>query len=393
VSARILVTDAEHRAALAVVRSLGRAGYQVIAAGSGRWPIGCASRHAGLSVRVPDPGASPEAFRRRILELTATVAPDLVLPVTEAAILALLPERRGLGPARLPLPPDEVVRRVLDKREVLAAAASCGIAVPAQAVLEDAAALAGTPLPPLPNVLKGARSLEHDGTHPVKTPRAYADSGTERERAITAFPPAAFPLLVQQRIVGEGTGVFVLLWQDRVLATFCHRRIREKPPAGGVSTCCESVPPDPGLIAASVELLRRLEWSGVAMVEFKRDAASGVPYLMEINGRFWGSLQLAVDAGVDFPALFVRAALGEAVEPVTAYRTGIRSRWWWGDVDHLLARLRRGGEALHLPPDAPSTAWTAFEVLRLGAGQRGDVGRLSDPLPFVAETLAWFGAL
>ena len=39
------------------------------------------------------------------------------------------------------------------------------------------------------------------------------------------------------------------------------------------------------------------------MVEFKLDARDGVAKLMEINGRFWGSLQLAVDAGVDFPAI------------------------------------------------------------------------------------------
>ncbi len=51
------------------------------------------------------------------------------------------------------------------------------------------------------------------------------------------------------------------------------------------------------------------------MVEFKADARTGTPYLMEINGRFWGSLQLAIDAGVDFPAILVAAALGAPIPP------------------------------------------------------------------------------
>ena len=82
-------------------------------------------------------------------------------------------------------------------------------------------------------------------------------------------------------------------------AVFAHRRLREKPPSGGVSVYRESVAPDPSLVARAAALLAGLGWRGVAMVEMKTDARTGTPYLMEVNGRFWGSLQLAVDAGVD----------------------------------------------------------------------------------------------
>ena len=134
-----------------------------------------------------------------------------------------------------------------------------------------------------------------------------------------------------------------------------------------------------------------MRWQGVAMVEFKRDAKTGTPYLMEINGRFWGSLQLAVDAGVDFPALVVAAALGHQPLPVLQYRIGVRSRWWWGDIDHLLIRLRHSATHLALPPDAPSSWRVLGEFLALWRpGDRSEVFRITDPRPFLRETAQWF---
>jgi len=112
---------------------------------------------------------------------------------------------------------------------------------------------------------------------------------------------------------------------------------------------------------------------------------------MEINGRFWGSLQLAVDAGVDFPALLLALACGERPAPVTRYRTGVRSRWWWGDLDHLLARLLHSDRELALPPDAPGRGRAVLDFLALWRrGDRNEVFRWSDPRPAWRETLNWF---
>jgi predicted ATP-grasp superfamily ATP-dependent carboligase len=180
------------------------------------------------------------------------------------------------------------------------------------------------------------------------------------------------------------------MWDDAPLAVFAHRRLREKPPAGGVSVYRESIPADPVLVQSSVALLQHFQWRGVAMVEYKVDESSGTPYLMEINGRFWGSLQLAIDAGVDFPTLLVRAAAGEHVASVTSYRVGVRSRWWWGDVDHLLARLRHSPRTLALPPGAPGRFRTFLQFMRLWSPpDRNEILRARDPVPFLHETLEW----
>jgi predicted ATP-grasp superfamily ATP-dependent carboligase len=185
-------------------------------------------------------------------------------------------------------------------------------------------------------------------------------------------------------------GIFLLVWRGETRAVFSHRRIREKPPAGGVSVYRESIAADPGLVARSRALLDRFDWQGVAMIEFKVDQATGTPYLMEINGRFWGSLQLAVDAGVDFPALLVALARGESPPPFPGYRTGIRSRWWLGDVDHLLARLTKSASELALPPGSPGRLRALLHFLTLWRpGDRSEVCRWSDPAPALHEGLQW----
>jgi predicted ATP-grasp superfamily ATP-dependent carboligase len=99
------------------------------------------------------------------------------------------------------------------------------------------------------------------------------------------------------------------------------------------------VPVSPQAQLYAQALLDELRWQGVAMVEFKMDQASQTLKLMEINGRFWGSLQLAIDAGVDFPFLLLRTMADEPVEPIGTYRIGVKSRWFLGDLDALLMRL------------------------------------------------------
>lgn len=387
----VLVTDGEQRATLAIVRSLGAAGHRVFVCSAGRKSLAGASRHAAGEARVPAPLRHPRAFADAVAEFAAFWGAEVLLPVSEAALLAVLPERDRLAGVRIPFPPAPTFRRICDKAGVLAAAARLGIAVPAQAVafspeeVMDAADGLRFPL-----VAKPARSVAEAGTSRVKTAVVHVSSPTALEDVAAALPAAAYPVLLQERIVGEGEGVFLLLRGGEVAAAFAHRRIREAPPAGGVSVYRESAALDPGLLERSRALLAEFGWEGVAMVEYKREAATGIPYLMEINGRFWGSLQLAVDAGVDFPRLLVDGA-GDGP---AAYRVGVACRWEWGEVDHLLARFRRSRRELALPASAPGRARTLLEVAAAAASprSRGEVFRISDPGPFLRETVDWLRA-
>jgi predicted ATP-grasp superfamily ATP-dependent carboligase len=242
-----------------------------------------------------------------------------------------------------------------------------------------------------PVVVKPHRSVVRstNGRPRRKFPVTIADNEEECRARLAALPAEAYPVLLQQRIRGPGEGIFLLRWDGKIVARFGHRRLREKPPAGGVSVYRESVVVEPEFAAAAERLLDSLDWRGVAMVECKRDITTGRLVLMEINGRLWGSLQLALDAGVDFPVLLAECALGEELpDRPPVYRVGARTRWLWGDIDHLLTRMRHSRAALHLPPEAPSRWGVIREFFRWRPGQdRWEVERPGDPAPFILETL------
>ncbi len=352
------------------------------------------SRRALESFAAPDPLQAPADFVAGVSAYVTRHKINVLLPITDPALLAVLGARARFLGTVVPFPPLETFRAASDKRALAAVAARVGIAVPRQWDVVHPADLAAIDLEdlPYPVVLKPARSVgEHNGVRSKQTV-SYASDRDELRRRVTYLSGAAFPILVQQRIVGPGCGVFLLRWRGATTAVFAHRRIREKPPAGGVSVYAEAVAADPALVSQSERLLAELDWQGIAMVEYKRDESSGVPYLMEINGRFWGSLQLAIDAGVDFPQLLVRCALGETVPRQPSYRAGMRGGWWWGEVDHILTRLRRTNAELALPPGAPTRASAVARLLaRCRPGERDAVFRLDDPMPFVLESARWLG--
>jgi hypothetical protein len=320
------------------------------------------------------------------------MATDHVIPVTEASIRALIPLRDGLPGTGIPMLDPEAFERVSDKRCVLDIARELGVAVPRQVVLESADALGDvypSDWPAFPVFVKPSRSVARPDASGARlaTPAARRlETYEELEALLKQFPTGAFPLLVQGEIRGEGAGVFLLIDRGRTLAAFAHRRVREKPPSGGVSVCRETGELLPELLAMSLALLERLEWRGPAMVEYRVDETSGVPVLMEVNGRFWGSLQLAIDAGVDFPALVVDHVEGRPIPDVEAPWRNVRLRWLWGEIDHVWARLRgggRGGGGRWSPVDGMRAA---VEVLAVSLRDRTEVLRPSDIGPFMRES-------
>ena len=385
----VLVTDGEQRTALAIVRSLGSRGHTVHVCGAEPRTLAGSSRHAARRHVVSSPLRDAAAYASAVARVAEAAGIDIVLPVTEAALLAIL-EYRHLFPGQvIPWPDLAIVRRVCDKQALTQSAPQFGIAVPSQWIANRTEDLAGASAP-FPVVLKPARSVIEDGKGRQKLGVGHAANAEELTTYAEALAPQAYPVLVQQRVQGPGVGVFLLIWNGELRAVFSHIRLREKPPSGGVSVYRESIAADSGLVERSRRFLAHLGWNGVAMIEYKVEAATGVPYLMEINGRFWGSLQLAVDAGVDFPAMLVDLVRGKDPGPIPVYRTGVRSRWWWGDVDHLIARLKHSDQALNLPPGAPGRAHTIREFLKLWRpGDRNEIFRWHDPVPLLWETLTW----
>ena len=388
----IVVTDGEQRSALALTRSLGQRGHRVVVCAARQPSLAGASRYAAQQVVVPSSLSDPSAFAGAVADLVKRESADVLIPVSEASLLSVLPRSDSLLPCIVPFPASKSFIEICDKSLVLAGAKRHGIRVPSQHILPSRSDLARIDSDlQFPVVVKPARSVADAGSHRFKSGAAHARDRAKLNSILAGIPDEAYPVLIQERVIGSGIGVFVLLWDGELRAAFAHRRLREKPPSGGVSVLSESVALDPDLLARSVALLRDFDWRGVAMVEYKLDEKTGVPYLMEVNGRFWGSLQLAIDAGVDFPNLLVDAACGQPRPCVTQYKVGTRLRWEWGDVDNLALRLRRSPHALALPEGAPGRLKGLADFVRaFGPGTRREVLRFDDPRPFLHETLNWF---
>jgi predicted ATP-grasp superfamily ATP-dependent carboligase len=349
-----------------------------------------ASRYCEQAVVVSDPLIERHEFMADLERVARDLGADVLIPVTDPSLLAVLPEPKRFA-ARIPFPAADAFTAISSKSVVADRASEVDIEHPRQAIVYSAGeALERVDRELYPVVVKPHRSVVGTGRDRVKVSVAYAHTPTELLETLRGLAPAVFPVLVQQRILGPGVGIFLLLWDGEVRATFAHRRIREKPPSGGVSVYRESIVPPPDLVERSTALLRAFDWRGVAMVEYKVDERTGTPYLMEVNGRFWGSLQLAIDAGVDFPRLLLEAAEGIGGAGPPRYRIGVRTRWLLGDLDHLWGRLKPGGDQ-DLPPGAPSRLRTALQVaIPWKPGDRTEVFRPSDPLPFLRESLQWW---
>jgi predicted ATP-grasp superfamily ATP-dependent carboligase len=387
---KVLVLDANQRSALAIIRSLGRRGLEVVAGDPNTHSLGGASRYAASSVRYSDPALRPGRFVGEVIEIAHRLAIDTIIPATDLTTMLLLSQSELSHIARVATAPSVSYEQVTDKARLIGLAERLGVAVPETRVAESGAAITkaaqafGYPL-----VLKPARSRYLKGDRVVSTSVDIVRDSEELARAVHSINWLAdIPCLVQRFVPGHGAGVFALYGPSGPVAWFAHRRIREKPPAGGVSVLSESAPIDPALQSAAERILTAAAWTGVAMVEF-RIGVDGTPYLMEVNGRFWGSLQLAIDSGIDFPWLLYQVMQGAPVTAPPPYELGRRLRWLLGDFDRLVTELRRS------PLGVRHKAKTLGAFMRSFVDSRcqQEVLRLDDPRPGLAESRQWLQAL
>lgn len=385
----VLVLDGNENQAVACTRALARAGHRVSVGADTSWSKAGWSRACTSSFVYPSPQRDVNGFIERIAARTAQTSGALIVPMTERSTLPISEHRARLisAGARLVLPPHEVVLRAFDKAETTRLAQAVGLTVPKTTVLD--ARIASPPSHGMryPVVLKPRMSEERDGTGVVRTTGApvYARTPTEFADAWSRLRQRCDGVLVQEFVEGVGTGYFAILDHGAIRAEFAHRRLRDVRPTGSGSALRVSIPLEPRMTEGSRLLLSRLRWHGVAMVEF-RLRPDGTPVFLEVNGRFWNSLALAIRAGVDFPAMVADLAEHGSLEgPSPAFQPGVRCRWLLGDVRHLLEVWRGAPDGY--PGRFPSRVRTLLEVLRPHRNTWHDNFELRDPWPEVGDWL------
>ena len=384
----VLVTDAGSGSAIAVMRSLGRRGIAVVAADHDPRSPGFRSRYASERVRYPDPADDPAGVVATLEREARRRSVDLIVPVTDEVLLPLAAARaRFVGVATLAIPDPAALRVVVEKDATLDLARRVGVPVPASVRVRSVPeALRAAPRLGWPIVVKPVSSCRYDGSGVRALRVSYADGPQALARQVAALPPGSAAIL-QRYHAGEGHGVELLMEHGRPLAVFQHRRLHEVPITGGASALRESVPVDPLLGDYATRLLAAIDWTGLAMVEFR--VGPDGPVLMEVNGRVWGSLPLAVKCGVDFPAALAALYLGGRMNgstpgTVPAAKIGVRSRNLGLELVWIASvlRARRRYPFLAAPPRREA----ALAALRLLSPRDGfDVLCRDDPLPGILD--------
>lgn len=388
-----IILDGELKSALAAVRSLGKAGVLVSVGGPRDTSMTIHSKYANSTFVYPSPYTHQTEFLESIMrEAKKLGAKPLVYAFSDATYLSLFTHKETLKEyMTLVFPETQSVEIAYDKAATYSLAKVSGIptiTTYTPVTPEEVQQLGETLV--YPAVIKTRRTVTwRDGVGHFGSASFVHSKEELRQKFLALKGELGEEPLIQDFIRGEEYGVEMLAREGKIYAKVTHHRIRSLSPTGGASVLKETIASGPlrdSLETYAETLVTKLSWTGPIMVEFKVEGDTHEPYLMEINGRFWGSLPLSIAAGVDMPALFYKDVIdNERPESVITHTEGVSTRHFFGDVRHLLT-VFFGGDKMrkHLYP----TSKNAFRnFIHLPKGTKGDIWSSSDPKPAAMEVV------
>lgn len=385
-----IVLDGDQKSALAAVRSLGKAGVHVIVGATRSSGMATRSRYVAKRFTYPEPKSSKASFLAAIntqIEhwYKKTGQPVVLLCFSDATHVTLVESINIFsGKVSFPLPSSDSFKVAFDKRKTAALADRIGIqTIPTLDVLESSKYQ-------YPVVIKPARSISWRHEKGIfKTAEFVFDADTLTKKFNFLKEQTGDAPIVQKIIKGEEYGVELLCKDGNVFMQFAHQRIRSLSPTGGAAVVKQTAPMfhlTEKMVSDSIKLAEALVWTGPIMIEWKVDHETDKAYLMEINGRFWGSLPLAVMAGADFPLAYYQLATGVQVSGAQNFvPLNIRSRHLLGDIKCLFKVLFDRSRIRFLLYPTRNRALVHFFIDFFNA--KGDVWSWKDPLPAVFELI------
>lgn len=334
----VLLTNAQLRKTLAAVRSIGSQGVHVSVAETTRFNPAAYSTYCSKIYVSPDPSKDECRYVDWLIRTMQTNNIKVLIPMDDNTMDAVMNHRSLFQEVcALVLPPMESYNIASDKGKSVQLAELAGIPVPTtlqpkslDEVIQIASRLT------FPVVIKPRFSSGSRGIQVVGGP----------EQLISQYPliHQRYPFPTIQEFIPPGERYDVCLLYDnegKLKASFVQKELRHFPIDRGPSTLQESVI-RPDLIKLSLDIMRHIPWHGVVEIEFMIDPRDGIPKFMEINSRFWNSLQTSIFSGINFPWLLYRIACGETVEDSFDYREGVLCiSLLPSDMLHYLSNPRR----------------------------------------------------
>jgi predicted ATP-grasp superfamily ATP-dependent carboligase len=119
--------------------------------------------------------------------------------------------------------------------------------------------------------------------------------------------------VIQQFIEGSDIDCNIFAEHGKIL---CHT-IQESPVRSGLNFNPHDTiafAPDENVLEEVTKVIAKFQWHGIANFDIRRDIKTNKIYILEINGRYWGSLIGSLKrAGVNFPKIAAHYALGERI--------------------------------------------------------------------------------
>lgn len=383
-TSRVLVLDASERAAVAFIRSLGKRRIEVTAADQTKLTAGQLSRYAKRRLIYPSPEKSWNQFIKFITKVLSKNTYDMLIPVSEFTTTIISYHKKELEDYTIVAASDyNLYLKTYDKAETTKHLQTHGIPFPKTYFIhnvEEVKEVANNIT--YPAVIKprrktywyndNAKVIKITRTNYVKNPKDLIKNYYKILKERKELLELGLLPIIQEYIPGTTFGVEALLNRGQPRATFMHKRLAEYPITGGASTLRESVYHQE-LVKIGLYSLHTFGWHGLAMVEIKLDSRDNTPKLIEINGRPWGSLPLAVSAGVDFPYLLYKMLIEGDIQPQTNYLINVKQKWLLpGHMLWLYASLTT----------APSKLRVIKEFMK-SLTYPDDIISIEDPLPVV----------
>jgi predicted ATP-grasp superfamily ATP-dependent carboligase len=285
---RVLITDGHYKQSLALARLFHAAGFEVHTIGE-RFSANRFSKFWVYHLAKNAAGKTP-AGEDGLLEFLSKSHFDLLVPVGANSVFRAANRKVDyLAKTRLIIPDPRSIELAFDKFASANIATQLGIGVPRTLKAED---WLREPFDSVKSyIVKNRRELGD------RIETQYFKNGTQVTDFLNSFDELGREnLIVQERIQGVGEAFFAFYLNGILLDCYTHARIREIPTTGGSSTCARTT--DSIDVRDSGErILKFLNWNGPAMVEFKRELDTNDLFLMEINPKYWGSLDLGVASG------------------------------------------------------------------------------------------------
>jgi D-aspartate ligase len=365
---------------VSVVRGLAREGVRTAVVLTTDHDIAQHSRYAHEAHRVHYLNRRPDGLIDLLEAQRERWRGWALIPTNDYALAAIAGHREMLSRSySVTVPEEEITRRVLDKSITYRLAADIGVDV-AQSygpATRETAARLDLAFPLVVKPLQSARFWEVFG----KKLLVVLDR-SELVAAVDRVVAAGMEAEVLDLVPGPDGNVYsYTMYLDRwgrPAAELASRKLRKAPRHFGVgraSIACNA----PELRERTLELLRRIEWRGLACVEYKLDARDGRYRLMEINGRCPLSNALPTRCGINYPLLAWR-------EYAMRQRVSATSNGWPGVWTHMHADL------LYTAMEKREPDWSWREFAASYAGPWVDaVWSSKDPLPFLAQWAGTFG--